>query len=158
MIVEELAKLSLNGTCDSIKKVWNPYEWRPHWDRGSQVRQGSQISWSKSGNRQEGTDQSHKGTNRQEYKDNEMATRKSRLRCYSATCVLPIKVHANLLRDSYGSSWHMEATRCGQDWGQLYRKVLGVSNMISNRAILNTMTSIRLAGEVINYLSKEAWE
>jgi hypothetical protein len=40
----------------------------------------------------------------------------------------------------------------------LYRKVLGVSNMISNRAILNTMTSIRLAGEVINYLSKEAWE
>ena len=40
----------------------------------------------------------------------------------------------------------------------LYRKVLGVSNMISNRAILNTMTSIRLAGEVTNYLSKEAWE
>ena len=40
----------------------------------------------------------------------------------------------------------------------LNRKVLGVSNMISNRAILNTMTSIRLAGEVINYLSKEAWE
>ena len=40
----------------------------------------------------------------------------------------------------------------------LYRKVLGVSYMISNRAILNTMTSIRLAGEVTNYLSKEAWE
>jgi hypothetical protein len=40
----------------------------------------------------------------------------------------------------------------------LYRKVLGVSNMISNKAILNTMTSIRLAGEVVNYLSKEAWE
>jgi hypothetical protein len=35
--------------------------------------------------------------------------------------------------------------------------VLGVSNMISNKAILNTMTSIRLAGEVVNYLSKEAW-
>jgi hypothetical protein len=30
--------------------------------------------------------------------------------------------------------------------------------MISNKAILNTMTSIRLAGEVSNYLSKEAWE
>ena len=30
--------------------------------------------------------------------------------------------------------------------------------MISNRVILNTMTSIRLAGEVVNYLSKEAWE
>jgi len=29
--------------------------------------------------------------------------------------------------------------------------------MIYNRAILNTMTSIRLAGEVVNYLSKEAW-
>jgi hypothetical protein len=39
----------------------------------------------------------------------------------------------------------------------LYRKVLGVGNMVSNKAILNTMTSIRLAGEVINYLSKEAW-
>jgi hypothetical protein len=39
----------------------------------------------------------------------------------------------------------------------LYRKVLGVSNMISNKAILNTMTSIRLAGEVVNYLSKKAW-
>ena len=40
----------------------------------------------------------------------------------------------------------------------LYRKVLGIGNMISNRAILNTMTSIRLAGEVVNYLSKQAWE
>ena len=39
----------------------------------------------------------------------------------------------------------------------LYRKVLGVGNMVSNKAILNTMTSIRLAGEVVNYLSKEAW-
>jgi hypothetical protein len=36
--------------------------------------------------------------------------------------------------------------------------VLGIGNMISNKAILNTMTSIRLAGEVVNYLSKEAWE
>ena len=40
----------------------------------------------------------------------------------------------------------------------LYRKVLRVGNMISNKAILNTMTSIRLAGEVVNYLSKSAWE
>ena len=40
----------------------------------------------------------------------------------------------------------------------LYRKVLGVCNMVSNKVILNTMTSIRLAGEVVNYLSKEAWE
>ena len=31
----------------------------------------------------------------------------------------------------------------------LYRKVLRVGNMISNKAILNTMTSIRLAGEVV---------
>jgi len=30
--------------------------------------------------------------------------------------------------------------------------------MVSNKVILNTMTSIRLAGEVVNYLSKEAWE
>ena len=40
----------------------------------------------------------------------------------------------------------------------LYRKVLRIGSMVSNRAILNTMTSIRLAGEVTNYLSKEAWE
>jgi hypothetical protein len=40
----------------------------------------------------------------------------------------------------------------------LYRKVLGIGNMISNKAILNTMTSIRLAGDVVSYLSKEAWE
>jgi hypothetical protein len=40
----------------------------------------------------------------------------------------------------------------------MYRKVLGIGNIISNRAILNTMTSIRLAGEVVNYLSKDAWE
>ena len=30
--------------------------------------------------------------------------------------------------------------------------------MISNKAILHTMTSIRLAGEVVNYLSRSAWE
>jgi hypothetical protein len=35
--------------------------------------------------------------------------------------------------------------------------VLGVVNMVSIKAILNTMTSIRLAGEVVNYLSKETW-
>ena len=40
----------------------------------------------------------------------------------------------------------------------LYRKVLGVCNMISNKVILNMMTKIRLAGEVVNYLSREAWE
>jgi hypothetical protein len=40
----------------------------------------------------------------------------------------------------------------------LYRMVLGIGNMISNKAILIIMISIRLAGEVINYLSKEAWE
>ena len=30
--------------------------------------------------------------------------------------------------------------------------------MVSNKVIVNTMTSIRLAGEVVNYLSREAWE
>ena len=48
-----------------------------------------------------------------------------------------------------------------QDFDQieasLYRKVLGVSNIVSNKAILNTMTNIQLAVEVVNYLSKEAW-
>ena len=46
------------------------------------------------------------------------------------------------------------------DWieASLYRMVLGVSKIVSNKAILNTMTNIQLAGEkVINYLSKEAW-
>ena len=40
----------------------------------------------------------------------------------------------------------------------LYRKVLRVGNMISNKAILHTMTSIRFADEVVNYLFKSAWE
>ena len=40
----------------------------------------------------------------------------------------------------------------------LYRKVLRIGNMIPNRAILHTMTSIRLASEVVNYLSRDAWE
>ena len=40
----------------------------------------------------------------------------------------------------------------------LYRKVLRRGNMVSNKVILNSMTSIRLAGEVVNYLSREALE
>jgi hypothetical protein len=40
----------------------------------------------------------------------------------------------------------------------LYPKVLGIGNMISNKAILNTIITIRLAGEVVDYLSREAWE
>jgi hypothetical protein len=40
----------------------------------------------------------------------------------------------------------------------LYRKVLTVGNMISNQAILHTITSIRLAGEVTNYLFQGACE
>ena len=40
----------------------------------------------------------------------------------------------------------------------LYRKVLRVGNMISNKSILHTMTTIRLAGEVVNFLSKGASE
>ena len=35
----------------------------------------------------------------------------------------------------------------------LYRKILFLPNNISNKAILNTMTSIRLAGEAIGNLA-----
>ena len=38
----------------------------------------------------------------------------------------------------------------------LYRKIMRIGNDIPNVVVLNTMTSIRLAGEVINYLSREA--
>ncbi len=38
----------------------------------------------------------------------------------------------------------------------LYRKILRIGNDIPNSAVLNIMTSTRLAGEVIHYLSKEA--
>ena len=38
----------------------------------------------------------------------------------------------------------------------LYRKIMRIGNNISNRAILNTMTNIRLAGDVVYYLSREA--
>ena len=40
----------------------------------------------------------------------------------------------------------------------LYRKILFLPNSISNKAILNTMTSIRLAGEAINNLTNRIWE
>ena len=40
----------------------------------------------------------------------------------------------------------------------LYRKILFLPNNISNKAILNTMTSIRLAGEAINNLANRIWE
>jgi hypothetical protein len=39
----------------------------------------------------------------------------------------------------------------------LYRKIMRIGNDISNAVVLNTMTNIRLAGEVIHYLSREAW-
>ncbi len=39
----------------------------------------------------------------------------------------------------------------------LYRKILRIGNDIPNSAVLNIMTSTRLAGEVIHYLSSEAW-
>jgi hypothetical protein len=32
-----------------------------------------------------------------------------------------------------------------------------IGNDIPNAVVLNTMTNIRLAGEVIHYLSREAW-
>ena len=38
----------------------------------------------------------------------------------------------------------------------LYRKILRIGNDIPNSAVLNIMTNTRLAGEVINYLSREA--
>jgi len=40
----------------------------------------------------------------------------------------------------------------------LYRKILLLPNSISNKAILNTMKSIRLAGEAINNLANRIWE
>jgi hypothetical protein len=39
----------------------------------------------------------------------------------------------------------------------LYRKILRIGNDIPNSAVINIMTSTRLAGEVIHYLSREAW-
>ena len=40
----------------------------------------------------------------------------------------------------------------------LYRKILFLNKSISNKAILNTMTSIRLAGEAINNLASRIRE
>ena len=39
----------------------------------------------------------------------------------------------------------------------LYRKVMGASNKVSNKVMLNTMTNIKLTGDIISHLSKEAW-
>ena len=40
----------------------------------------------------------------------------------------------------------------------IYRKILGEPNTISNKVILNTMTSMRLAGDAIYHLSKGVWD
>ena len=40
----------------------------------------------------------------------------------------------------------------------IYRKILSAPNDIPNKAILNTMTSMRLAGEAITQLSRSAWD
>jgi hypothetical protein len=40
----------------------------------------------------------------------------------------------------------------------LYRKILFLNKSISNKAILNTMTSIRLGGEAINNLANRTRE
>ena len=40
----------------------------------------------------------------------------------------------------------------------IYRKILNATNSIPNKAILNTMTQIRLAGDAISYFSKNTWE
>jgi hypothetical protein len=39
----------------------------------------------------------------------------------------------------------------------LCRKIIRIGNDIPNAVVLNTMTNIRLAGKVIHYLSREAW-
>ena len=39
----------------------------------------------------------------------------------------------------------------------LYRRIMRIGNDVPNVVILNTMTNIRLAGDVIHYLSREAW-
>ena len=36
--------------------------------------------------------------------------------------------------------------------------MLRLGNNVPNRAILNTMTNIRLAGDVVTHLAKGAWE
>ena len=38
----------------------------------------------------------------------------------------------------------------------LYRRIMRIGNNITNKVILNAMTNIRLAGEVVNYLSRGA--
>ena len=40
----------------------------------------------------------------------------------------------------------------------LYRKIFFLPNKISNKAILYTMSSIRLAGEAITNLANPKWE
>jgi hypothetical protein len=40
----------------------------------------------------------------------------------------------------------------------LYRKILFVGSGIANKAILNTMTSIRLAGDAITSIARKVWE
>jgi len=70
--------------------------------------------------------------------------------------LLPCKVNVNIYRDSFGGSGTVEREEIDRVEASLYRKILRIGNDIPNSAVLNIMTSTRLAGEVIHYLSKEA--
>jgi hypothetical protein len=40
----------------------------------------------------------------------------------------------------------------------LYRKILFVGNGVSNKAIIKSLTSIRLAGKAISSIARKVWE
>ena len=89
------------------------------------MRQDGKISWSTSDNRQEGTDLSHKGINRQKCQNNEMATRQSRLRRYLTTRMLPLKINANLPWHSHGRCRPLETIRHRQNRSKSLSKSVG---------------------------------
>jgi hypothetical protein len=64
-------------------------------------------------------------------------------------------IHLN----AYGSSRILEKRQeIDQIEANIYIKILGAPNTISNKGILNTMTSMILAGEAITHLSRSAWQ
>ena len=87
-----------------------------------------------------------------------METRENGLGSHSAVSLLPLQIDAHLHRHPMVAAGIWKLPEVDRIEASLYRKVLRFSPMISNKAILNTVTSIRLAGEVVNYLSRSAWE
>ncbi len=114
-----------------------------------------EVPWSEGDMRSSRTAADLQRTDRQEHQDAEVEDRKGGARCRPIANVLSGEVHADLYWHATYGLWKLEDV--DRTEATLYRRIMRIGNDVPNAVILNTMTNIKLAGEVIYYLSREAW-